>query len=104
MSMEYLAKSHLNLRGRSIKTITEDIAELQDEIELLYGIGLRLYDISVTTPGLKNEAERLSRVNNDVKSAYDAASVYFDTIRPDTPKEEQEYAVNNFFIKLGNNL
>ena len=97
MSMEYLAKSHLNLRGRSIKTITEDIAELQDEIELLYGIGLRLYDISVTIPGL-------SRVNNDVKSAYDAASVYFDTIRPDTPKEEQEYAVNNFFIKLGNNL
>ena len=54
MSMEYLAKSYLNLRGRSIKTITEDIAELQDEIELLHGIGLRLYDISVTIPGLKN--------------------------------------------------
>lgn len=95
---------HLNLRGKSIKTITEDIEELKGEVELLHGIGLRLYDISITIPELKNEAERLSKINNDVKAAYDAANIYFNQIRLGTPKEEQVDAVNNFFIKLGYNV
>ncbi len=95
---------HIYLRKQSMKTVIKDIMDLKDEPELMHGIGLKLYDISVTIPELNREVERVLRLNNDVKIAYDTAVIFFSKLYPETPKEEQGVLVNRFFNKLGYTL
>lgn len=92
---------HINLRAKSLESITQDIEDLKDEVELLYAFGLRLYDIHKTIPDLKNEVKRLASLNDDVNTAFNAAFEYIDPIQPETPKKEQESAINSFLSYLG---
>jgi hypothetical protein len=92
---------HLDLRAKSLNSIKQDIKDFKEKIEYLHAFGLKLYDIRATIPELKNEVERLIVINGNVSAAYNAAVSYIDPIQLETPKKEQESAINGFLIHLG---
>lgn len=95
------SETHINLREESIRTVEKNIKDFQNDIEILHGIGLKLYDIITTIPHLSSEVERLVSLNCKVYESYSAASRYFETISPSTPREDQEEAIRSFLSYLG---
>lgn len=98
---EISSKIHLDLRSHSLTSVSKDIEALIDEVEILHGIGLKLYDISITIPDLKVETEKLARKNNEVYKAYRVSGVYLSRIESDTSRSEQEELINMLFLELG---
>ena len=95
-------ENHLTLRAESIKNIQEEILESPYDSESLHGIGVKLYDISVTLPKLTKEVEGIVETNGFVCEAYNAAHRHFDAICcPSMPKKEQEDAIGRFFDEIG---
>ena len=59
-------KKAFKIKDFGLDIIGRDIKEFRNEIELLHGIGLKLYDITVTLPQLKSEVERLIKLDYNV--------------------------------------
>ncbi|MCM3442670.1 hypothetical protein [Metabacillus halosaccharovorans] len=94
---------HLKLRTESLESIVQDINDFKEEVELLHAFGLRLYDIYKMIADLKNEVERLAGINDGVNASFSAAKTYLEPLQPETPKKEQESAINSYLNYLGYN-
>ncbi|WP_129727943.1 hypothetical protein [Ectobacillus funiculus] len=96
---------HLHLRRKGIDN-TKEILQDNDEYEkeILFGLGLKLFDISITIPDTEEEIEKIIHFNKDVSLAYEAAKTYLMQMKLDMPSEEQRQIIGNFLEKLGLSL
>lgn len=89
---------HKNLRISGLSHL-DDINDL--EIELLYGIGLRLYDISRTIENTSQTVNQILSANEAVRIAYNLAYELLNDIEINTPRDEQIERIANYINILG---
>lgn len=92
---------HLQLRIRGIDSTKNYLIDSDMDTEVLYGLGLNLYDIAITAPNSKNDVLEVLSLNESIKRAYQAAETHLGSIHLGMSKEEQEQVVNEFLSELG---
>lgn len=92
---------HIELRIKGLETY-KDLSDL--ELETLFGLGLRLYDISQTVPGISEEIiNDIINRNRAVKLSYTLANELLSEINTNISREEQIQRSINYFSILGLN-
>jgi hypothetical protein len=94
---------HLNKLGLAIDTFEQDIEDLRLDRVRLHGLGVRLFDIYVTIPHLREQVSSKVVKNPDVKFSYRLAQKYLTNIVPELDQFKQFKAIKMFLKKLGYN-
>lgn len=101
ISSEY----HLQLRRKGIDTTKEILQDGSEyEKEILFGLGLKLFDISITILDTEEEIKQVISLNKEVALAFEKAKTHLVQLKLDMSNEEQEQMISKFLEGLGLSL
>lgn len=95
---------HLKLLVEGLNKTKDIIKNSYLEKEILFGIGLKLYDIAITVPNKKKEIEDILAINKNIELSFQAANTHLKNIHLDSSVEEQMWTIEEYLNDLKLNI